>query len=59
MPRVYDYDFNRYYSPSFTVANEVRHAGSGLGSGYFKTIPKKEGKGIIDSALNIGKTAMV
>ena len=57
MPRVYYYDFHRYHTPSFTVANEVKHDGSGMGSGYFKA-SYKEGSGIIDSALNIGKTAI-
>lgn len=77
MPRVYEYDFRRYVTPKYTVANELRHTGNGLGNEYFRrtnyatnydranefekqfsqiTTPK-EGEGIIDSALNIGKTA--
>ena len=76
MPRVYEYDYRRYYIPSYTIANEV---GSGLGNEYFRKtnyltsydratkdekqfgavkVSPTEGEGIIDTALNVGKTAL-
>ena len=35
MPRVYSHDFNRYFTPKYTIANNVK-IGSGLGNEYFK-----------------------
>ena len=78
MTRVYDFDYRRYFSPSHTIANEIRHSGNGLGNEYFRstnyavsydrgneiekqfnsTTTPKEGEGIVDSILNVGKTAI-
>ena len=78
MPQVYDYDYRRYVTPKYTIANELRHTGNGLGNEYFRptnystfydranekekqfgqeTTPK-EGEGIVDTVLNVGKTAL-
>ena len=35
MPRVYSHDFNRYFTPKYTIANNVK-IGSGLGNEYFR-----------------------
>ena len=37
MTRVYDFDYRRYFSPSHTVGNELRHSGNGLGNEYFRS----------------------
>ena len=76
MPRVYDFDYRRYHTPSYTIANEVNN---GLGNEYFKRtnyltstdraaenekqfstvkVTPKEGEGIVDTVLNVGKTAL-
>ena len=61
MTRVYEFDYRRYFSPSHTVANEIRHSGNGLGNEYFRStnyVMPKEGEGIVDSVLSLGKTAL-
>ena len=59
MPRVYDTDYHHYIQPKYTIANEIKHTGEGVGREYFRRNPTiKTGEGIIDSAINIGKTAL-
>ena len=59
MPRVYESDYHRYIQPKYTIANEIRHRGEGIGNEYFRrTRPIKTGDGLVDSALNLGKTAL-
>ena len=78
MPQVYDYDYRRYVTPKYTIANELRHTGNGLGNEYFRRTnystfydkanerekqfgqetTHKEGEGIVDTVLNVGKTAL-
>ena len=59
MPRVYESDYHRYIQPKYTIANEIRHCGEGIGNEYFhRTRPIKTGDGLVDTALNLGKTAL-
>ena len=56
MPRVYESDYHRYIQPKYTIANEIRHSGEGVGNEYFhRTRPIKTGDGLVDAAL---KTAL-
>ena len=57
--RVYDTYYHRYIHPKYTIANEIRHSGEGIGIEYFRrTRPIKTGEALVDSAFNIGKTAL-
>ena len=59
MPRIYESDFQNYIHPKYTIANEIKHIGEGVGREYFrKTSSVKSGEGLVDSAINIGKTAL-
>ena len=59
MPRVYDTDYYNYIQPKYTIANEIRHSGEGIENEYFhRNRSIKDGDGLVDSALNIGKTAL-
>ena len=59
MPRVYESDYHRYIHPKYTIANEIRHSGEGIGNEYFRrTRPITTGDGLVDTALNLGKTAL-
>ena len=59
MPRVYDSDYQNYIQPKYTIANEIKHTGEGMGNEYFhRKHPIKHGQGLVDSAINIGKTAL-
>ena len=59
MPRVYDTDYQNYIQPKYKIANEIKHTGEGVGREYFKRKqPVKHGEGLIDTALNVGKTAL-
>ena len=45
--------------PKYTIANEIRHSGEGIGNEYFRMNRSiKTGEDLIDSALNLGKTAL-
>ena len=59
MPRVYDTDYHNYIQPKYTIANEIIHSGEGMGNEYFRRNRSiKTGEGLVDSALNLGKTAL-
>ena len=59
MPRIYDTDYHHYIQPKYTIANEIKHTGEGVGREYFRRNPTiKTGEGLVDSAINIGKTAL-
>ena len=59
MPRVYESDYQNYIQPKYTIANEIKHTGEGVGCEYFRRNPSsKSGQGLVDSVLNIGKTAL-
>ena len=59
MLRVYESDYHRYIHPKYTIANEIKHSSDGIGNEYFqRTRPLKKGEGLVDSALNLGKTAL-
>ena len=74
MPRIYENDYYRFISPKFTFGNKSEKVGNEYfrrnnysslldraqeqEKQFTETTVKTEGEGIVDSALNIGKTAL-